>query len=164
MGQPVERLLGLDAGTLGLSTCLEGEWPRTFEAAFPGGAGISDDDRLEFVIQSAQKWLWRTEVVERAFAAHQGPKLMMRYEDLRRDTATQLRKLFAWLDVEISGEALDAMIGNHAFERLPEEQRGAQSFHRAASPGLWRENLSEREQDALERMIGPKLLQLGYTA
>ena len=39
LGQPVERLLGLDAGHLGLSTCLEGEWPRTFEAAFPGGAG-----------------------------------------------------------------------------------------------------------------------------
>lgn len=39
LGQPVERLLGLDAGSLGLSTCLEGDWPRTFEAAFPGGAG-----------------------------------------------------------------------------------------------------------------------------
>jgi two-component system nitrogen regulation sensor histidine kinase NtrY len=39
LGRPVERLLGLDAATLGLSTCLEGEWPRTFETAFPGGAG-----------------------------------------------------------------------------------------------------------------------------
>ncbi len=39
LGQPVERLLGLDAASVGLAPCLEGEWPRTLEAAFPGGAG-----------------------------------------------------------------------------------------------------------------------------
>ncbi len=39
LGQPVERLLGLEAGSVGLAACLEGEWPRSFEAAFPGGAG-----------------------------------------------------------------------------------------------------------------------------
>jgi PAS domain S-box-containing protein len=39
LGQPVERLLGMDAAALGLAACLEGETPRTLEAAFPGGAG-----------------------------------------------------------------------------------------------------------------------------
>jgi PAS domain S-box-containing protein len=39
LGQPVERLLGVEAATLGLASCLEGETPRTLEAAFPGGAG-----------------------------------------------------------------------------------------------------------------------------
>jgi two-component system nitrogen regulation sensor histidine kinase NtrY len=39
LGQPSERLLGLGAESLGLAACLEGETPRTFEAAFPGGAG-----------------------------------------------------------------------------------------------------------------------------
>jgi PAS domain S-box-containing protein len=39
LGQPVERLLGMDAATLGLASCLEGVTPRTLEAAFPGGAG-----------------------------------------------------------------------------------------------------------------------------
>ena len=39
LGQPAERLLGLGAETLGLAGCLEGELPRTLEAAFPGGAG-----------------------------------------------------------------------------------------------------------------------------
>ena len=39
LGQPVERLLGLEAAALGLASCLEGETPRTLEAAFPGGAG-----------------------------------------------------------------------------------------------------------------------------
>jgi nitrogen fixation/metabolism regulation signal transduction histidine kinase len=39
LGQPSERLLGLDAASVGLAACLEGEWPRTLEAVFPGGAG-----------------------------------------------------------------------------------------------------------------------------
>jgi PAS domain S-box-containing protein len=39
LGQPVERLVGMDAAALGLASCLEGETPRTLEAAFPGGAG-----------------------------------------------------------------------------------------------------------------------------
>src|SRR3954469_5317581 len=64
---------------------------------FPGGGGIADADRLAFVIQSAQKWLWRTEVTERAFATHPGPKLLVRYEDLRADQLGGVRALLDWL-------------------------------------------------------------------
>jgi two-component system nitrogen regulation sensor histidine kinase NtrY len=39
LGQPAERVIGRMAESLGLAGCLEGESPRTLEAAFPGGAG-----------------------------------------------------------------------------------------------------------------------------
>jgi two-component system nitrogen regulation sensor histidine kinase NtrY len=39
LGQPAERVLGRPADSLGLGACMEGESPRTLEAAFPGGAG-----------------------------------------------------------------------------------------------------------------------------
>jgi two-component system nitrogen regulation sensor histidine kinase NtrY len=39
LGLPVERLMGMEATALGLAACLEGDTPRTVEAAFPGGAG-----------------------------------------------------------------------------------------------------------------------------
>src|SRR5438874_4540911 len=39
LAQPSERLLGRNAGELGLATCLEGESARTVQATFPGGAG-----------------------------------------------------------------------------------------------------------------------------
>src|SRR5215213_6069206 len=39
LGQSSERLIGLDAAALGLGACLDGETPRTIEAAFPGGTG-----------------------------------------------------------------------------------------------------------------------------
>jgi nitrogen fixation/metabolism regulation signal transduction histidine kinase len=39
LGQASERLVGMDAAALGLAACLDGETPRTIDAAFPGGAG-----------------------------------------------------------------------------------------------------------------------------
>jgi nitrogen fixation/metabolism regulation signal transduction histidine kinase len=39
LGQPAERLLGRPAEAVGLGHCLDGESPRTIDAAFPGGAG-----------------------------------------------------------------------------------------------------------------------------
>ncbi len=39
LGQPAERLVGLQADAVGLGACLEGETPRTLEATFPGGGG-----------------------------------------------------------------------------------------------------------------------------
>jgi hypothetical protein len=49
-----------------------------------------------------------------------------------------------------------------SFEAIPAESRGPGRFARAATPGLWRENLSTEEQRLLMDVIGPKLQQLGY--
>jgi len=129
--------------------------------AFPGGSGIESPERLAFVVQSAQKWLWRREIVQRAFAVHPGPKLLLRYEAILSDPPEGVRKLLAWLELPADALDLASTIERHAFERLPAEQRGPQAFHRAASPGLWRENLSVTEQHAAERIMGPKLRELG---
>ena len=39
LGQPVERLIDLEAAEIGFADVLEGESPRVVEASFPGGAG-----------------------------------------------------------------------------------------------------------------------------
>jgi hypothetical protein len=131
---------------------------------FAGGGGIGRGDRLAFAVQSAEKWLWRTAVVQEAYAAHTGPKLMLRYEDLLVDPVPHLRGMFEWLGLETEEPLLRDLVERHAFEALPAEDRGPQKFFRAASPGLWRENLSEEEQEAVQRVIGPKLGELGYEA
>ena len=48
----------------------------------PTCAGSPRRSDSTFVVNSAYQWLWRTEVVEAAFAEHRGPKHMLRYEDL----------------------------------------------------------------------------------
>ena len=131
---------------------------------FPGAEGISERERLGFVVQSARKWLWRTEVTQRAYDAHPGPKLTIRYEDLLVDAPGQMRMLLDWLGLAMADGELRAALDRHAFESVPAERRGSLEFFRAASPGLWRENLNVEEQAAMEEVMGPKLRELGYAA
>lgn len=74
----------------------------------------------------------------------------------------RLREVLEWLGVTVSDSELERHVERHAFERIPVEQRGEDQFARAASPGLWRENLTAEEQAEIERLIGPKLRELGY--
>jgi hypothetical protein len=161
---PGSRLLflvrdGRDVVDSELAANQSGSWLATI---FPGAGGAAELDRMAFVTQSAHKWLVRTEVVQSAFARHEGPKYQLRYEDLLRDPAGETRKLLDWLELPVADAELESWIDRHAFERIPETERGQSKFHRAASPGLWRENLSEDEQRAVEQMLGPKLRELGY--
>src|SRR5215218_4382798 len=48
LNQPAERLLGRDAGEIGLSDCLTGEVPRVINTAFPGGVGRWEIRRSQF--------------------------------------------------------------------------------------------------------------------
>lgn len=161
---PGSRLLfllrdGRDVVDSDLAANLSGSW---VSAEFPGVEGVTNGARLEFAVQSAHKWLWRTEVVQRAYAEHRGPKLIVRYEDILRDPEPHLREIFAWLELPVEATDLTAWIDKHSFERVPEKSRGAGEFFREARPGAWQENLSAEEQGAVEQVIGPKLRDLGY--
>lgn len=161
---PNARLLfllrdGRDVVDSELAAVARGSW---LGDVFPVVAGIAEEERMTFVEQSAHKWLWRTEVVEQAYAAHQGPKLLVRYEDMLADAAGQMRRVFHWLALEIGDSELETLVESQAFERLPAEHRGDDKIFRAARPGLWRENLTGDELQILERVMGPKLRELGY--
>lgn len=152
---------GRDVVDSDLASNLHGSWVGD---AFPAATGISDADRLEFVVQSAYKWLWRTEVLQEAYRAHRGPKQLVRYEDLRSDPLTHLRPIFRQLGLRTEESELSALIERSSFDRLPIEDRGPGRFTRTASVGSWQENLTAEEQRSIERILGRKLSELGYDA
>ena len=152
---------GRDVVDSELAANVEGSW---VGREFAGLRGVGPDERLEFVTQSALKWLWRTQAVQDAYRDHAGPKLLVRYEDLLADPLPHVRAIFDWLGLEAGDSELAEYIGRHEFEGVPEDKRGADQFHRAASPGLWRENLTVDEQQVLAELLGPKLAELGYPA
>jgi Sulfotransferase family len=121
------------------------------------------EDRLAFATTEARSWLERTKTVERAFEAHP-PELRwkLRYEDLRADTLATLRPLVDWLGIQRSDAELEAAISENAFEAIPSPMKGSGKQRRAASPGLWRQHMSEDERQAMEDIMGPKLVELGY--
>jgi hypothetical protein len=162
--QPQARLLfllrdGRDVVDSDLAAAGPGSW---VTSQFEGFTGITGEARVRFVVQSAHKWLWRTEIVQEAFDRHPGPKHLVRYEDLLREPEPLLREIFDWMDLPVSNEWLAELIQRHAFEQVPEAERGADKFWRSATPGGWRENMDEAEREAMTAVLGPKLRELGY--
>jgi hypothetical protein len=160
--QPSARLLfllrdGRDVVDSELASFAVGGWQ---EQSFAHMRGIGEAERLDFVTRSAYQWLWRTEIVENAFAEHRGPKHMLRYEDLLREPERRLGELFEWLGVPLEGLDVAAVVERLAFERLP--HRGPDRQNRFATPGAWRDNLRPGERAAVEDVLGTKLRQLGY--
>jgi hypothetical protein len=160
--QPTARLLfllrdGRDVVDSELAAFSVGGW---LERHFAHVGGIGEAERLDFVTISAYRWLWRTEIVESAFAEHRGPKHMLRYEDLLRDPEGRLLELFEWLDLPLAGFDVSAIVERFAFEKIP--ARGADQFNRIATPGAWRENLRPDERAAVEDILRHKLQKLGY--
>jgi hypothetical protein len=123
----------------------------------------SELQRLEFVRRRSRLWVIRTMTVQRAFDAHP-PQLRfrVRYEDLRENTLAALRAIVDWLELDRSDEQLQAAVDALNFESYPSRAKGPGKALRAASPGLWRENMSEPEQEAMSEIMGKPLEALGY--
>ena len=160
--QPTARLLfllrdGRDVVDSELASFIVGGWQ---EQSFDHMRGVEDSERLDFAIRSAHHWLWRTEVVEAAFAEHRGPKHLVRYEDLLREPERHIRELFAWLEVPADAIDVAQVVDEFSFERLP--YRGPEAQNRFGKPGVWRENLHPDEREAVQDILSAKVRELGY--
>jgi hypothetical protein len=160
---PSSRLLwvlrdGRDVIDSQLDAARKGSWL----SHFGGGMEATPAERIRFVEDRAHLWVARTLAVQRAYDAHE-PTLrhVVRYEDLLGDTEGDLRRVFAWLGLAPPDDVGD-LVERLSFESVPEGDRGAGRFARAASPGLWRENLTADEQRVVTEIIGPTLESLGY--
>jgi LPS sulfotransferase NodH len=118
--------------------------------------------RLLFLQDAARTWVQRMTTATAALDAHAPDRgLLVRYEELLDDTQGQLSRILAWL-----GAAASSAVAEHverlSFAQVREEDKGSGRFHRAASPGMWRENLSPEEQSAVEAIMAPMLVRLSY--
>ena len=127
------------------------------------GRAPSESARLDFVRQHSRLWVNRTLAVERAYGAHPPDlRITIRYEDLRADTLGALRPLIDWLGAQRSDEELEAAVAALAFEAYPARAKGPTKPLRAASPGLWRENVSDAERLLMNEIMGGTLQRLSY--
>ena len=140
-----------------LASIQEGGW---LQRHFAHVGGVADSERLGFVTHAAYRWLWRTQAVEAAFAAHGARKLAVRYEEMLADPRGHLASILGWMGLETEAREVGRIADQLAFERIT--RRGPREFFRSAKPGAWRENLRAEEQDALGRILGAKLRELGY--
>lgn len=128
-----------------------------------GGYPVATKGRMAFIRWQAAVWLYRTETVQRAYAACAADRrVLVRYENLLGDPEAELERVHATLGLARDRAHVRDAVACHAFSSVAPSQRGEGRFVRQASPGGWRENLSRDEQDALHAVLGPKLRELGY--
>ena len=136
-----------------------GAW---LDEAFGVGQDLDGPARGRLIERESQRWVARTEIVSRAYERHPpARRLLVRYEDLLADTPKELRSIYSWLGLAPPADLLER-VERRAFGSTPDAERGPGKFVRAATPGLWRDNLNPDEQDCCERIMGPMLKTLGY--
>jgi hypothetical protein len=90
----------------------------------------------------------------------------VRYEDLRRRTAEQLRRIVSQLTGQrLSPEEAAAIAEEFSFERQSGRRSGEEdkkSFLRKGVVGDWREQFSPEAREVFDRYAGDELILLGY--
>ncbi|MEJ7841886.1 MAG: glycosyltransferase [Rubrobacter sp.] len=110
-----------------------------------------------FTKQLADEYLKVVSQVETAYEAHPGPKVLVRYEDLRRDTVGALKGMYDALKITVDENRLEAAAAKHAWEQVPEGNKGPGKFYRKARPGSWEEDLSPEQVRIIEDATGAVL-------
>jgi len=88
--------------------------------------------------------------------------LLVKYENLRYDTKNELKKIFEFIGIKRTEKELEEIVNKYAFEKIPSAQKGSGKFSRSASPGAWKENLSEEEQKIMNSVLKKTLKKFGY--
>ncbi len=97
---------------------------------------------------------------KQAYDAHEGPKVLVRYEELRADALGTMKRLYSTLGVPVDEEELARVVEKHSWENIPEEKKGEGKFYRKATPGSWREDLTPEQIEIVERVTAPLLKEL----
>jgi hypothetical protein len=134
----------------------KGSWGDQWRAD-GGGDSLVDTDPDEFAQQWAHMYAVTLGKARKAYEAHEGPKVVVRYEDLRADTLKTMNRLFSTLGIQVDEGELLRTVERHAWENVPENKKGPDKPHRKATPGGWKEDLTPEQAKIVEGLTLPIL-------
>ena len=118
---------------------------------------LAETNPNAFVRRHADAYLQHVGSARRAYEAHEGRKVVVRYEDLRADTLGTMKRMYGELDVPVEEARLVKAVEKHSWDNIPEEEKGQGKFYRKATPEAWREDLTRRQVKTVERITAPLL-------
>jgi LPS sulfotransferase NodH len=121
----------------------------------PGSRADTDPDG--YVRSRAEVYLRDMIRVREAYDAHEGPRALVRYEELRADTLGTMRRLYETLSVSVGERQLARAVERRSWENISEEKKGPGKFYRKAAPDSWREDLSPEQARVVEEITRPIL-------
>ena len=160
---PASRVIFLlrdprDVAASGLDAARKGSWQ--YENAADRGwkrEALADNQPDVWVRRRAQNYVRHAGKARDAYEAHKGPKVLIRYEELRDDTLGTMERLYSTLGIEVGGEEPARAVEKHAWENIPQKEKGQGKFYRKATPGGWREDLTPDQVEIVEQISAPLL-------
>jgi hypothetical protein len=116
-----------------------------------------DKDPDAFVKSRAKSYLQRIGIAKQAYDAHEGRKVLVRYEELRADALGTMRRIYTELGIPVNEGELIRAVEKHSWENIPEEEKGEGKIFRKATPGGWREDLTPEQVKTVEKITAPLL-------
>jgi hypothetical protein len=104
-----------------------------------------------FVRERANVYRRGVESAWRAYEAHGGPKVLVRYEDLRADTLNEMLRVYSALGIPANDEDLRRAVEKHSWENVPEGEKGRGKFYRRGTSGGWQEDLTPKQVEVVEK-------------
>lgn len=118
---------------------------------------LADEDPDAFVEERAKHYLKNVSKARQAYEEHEGHKVLVRYEDLRADTMGTMKRVYSQLAMGVDEEELSRVVKKHAWENVPEENKGEGKFHGKGRYGSWRDDLTPEQAKTVERITAPLL-------
>lgn len=115
-----------------------------------GGASQISQNPDAFVKNQAQSYRQNMGNSRQAYESHEGPKSLVRYEDLRADTLGTMRRIYSDLGIPVDDDHLTRIVEKHSWEKIPDEKKGEGKFYRKATPGGWGEDLTPEQVKIVE--------------
>lgn len=154
-----------DVAASGVDAHRPGGWAKA-DKNNAGGNASTEAQQAEIEMERTRRrgemYTRDIETTLKAYEAHRGPKTLVRYEDLRFNTETEVSRICHELGLEVDSDLLRESVAKHDWGNVPEDRKGPGKSKRKATPEGWREDLTEAQIAEVERITGPLMDRLGY--
>jgi len=124
---------------------------------------VTEKDRLDGIAYYSKLWDVNTKNIKKGFDNHNSKlKILIKYEELIKNTFEELKKIYDFLEVKISNEELKNLIGMYDFKNIPDSEKGSGKFNRSAKVGGWKDNFNKEEQSLMNSIMSETLKKFGY--
>jgi hypothetical protein len=124
---------------------------------------LSGENRIKAIEYYSKIWVINNRHIYTAFNSHKNElKLLVKYENLLKNTFTELKKIYNFLNIQINDDELQSIIDLYDFNKIPSTERGPGKFNRSGQVGGWRNNFDSQEQDLMNKVMGTMLKHFGY--
>jgi hypothetical protein len=118
---------------------------------------LAETDPIAFVENAARRYVRDISTVQQGYNFHNGPKVLVRYEDLKADTSGTMKRISSALEISIDEDELGRAVEKHAWHNIPEGSKGEGKMWRKGASGGWREDLSPEQAAVVESITAPLL-------